>query len=124
MTRRRIEQLVKTWQRRLKLDHWDVEVDWTKPPSEGAFATCWRFNQYDRANLYIDPGFGSWSESFAERTIVHELLHLIARDLDRAIADVESFLAPESYMALDKRYEHEIEGVVDRLATILVEVSR
>ena len=123
MTRPQIDKLVAKWQRRLKLDHWDIKVDWSKPAKDESFATTWRMNSYDRAEIYFDPAFTTWDAVFTEKTIVHELLHLVTRDLDRVLGDVDGMIHPEAFRAVDKRYEHEIEGVVDRLAAILVEVA-
>lgn len=123
MTRRQIEKLVYRWQRKLKLDHWEIEIKWSEAPTPGSYATTWRMNQYDRAEIYVSPEFTTWTADFAERTMVHELLHLVTRDLDRVLGDAEGFLPKTAFRWIDKRYEHEVEGVIDRLATVLVEVS-
>jgi len=121
MTKGKVERLVRDWQKRLKLDHWDVKVDWSRSPREDCYATTFRRNQYDIAELCFDSEYKTWASDFTEKLIVHELLHLLTRDLDRVVNDLEEVMHLETFRLLDKRYEHEIEGVVDRLASCFVE---
>ena len=123
MTKRQVEALVRDWKKRLKLDHWDIKVDWSRSPREDCYATTTRRTQYDIAELLFDSEYATWTEDFTAKLVVHELLHIVTRDLDRVIADVEEVMHLETFRLLDKRYEHEIEGVVDRLATILVDLG-
>ncbi|SRR6266404_6373538 len=130
MTRRALEKAVRLWQGRLGLEGWDLAVSWGKDPvtgegcSEDADATTWRSNTYDRAVVYPSPDkFPNWTADFAHKVIVHELLHLVTRDVDRTVASIEGQVHPDVYRMIDKRYDHEIEGVVDRLAVRLVEIG-
>ena len=124
MTKREIERLVSDWQKRLKLEHWSIKVDWSRSPREDAYATTHRRIKYDIAEIYFDSEYRTWSKDFAEQLVVHELLHLTTRDLDQVIGDLEDLLRLESFKLVEKRYDHEIEGVVDRFATIVVELLR
>jgi hypothetical protein len=47
---------------------------------------------------------------------------LLTRDIDRVVADLEGELHKDAYTQVDRRYSHEIEGLVDRLAVRLVEM--
>lgn len=130
MTKAQLERVVRVWQSRLSLESWDLSVAWVKDAvtgegcSEDADATTWRANTYDRAVVYPSPDkFGSWSDEVTNRIVVHELLHLVTRDLDRAVTAVEGQVHPDVFRMVEKRYDHEIEGVVDRLAYRLVEIG-
>lgn len=130
MTKGQIERAVKVWQQRLGLDGWDVGVSWVKDPvtgigcSDDADMTTWRASTYDRAVIYPSvEKFGSWPDDMTNRLVVHELLHLSTRDVDQVVASIEGQVHPDVYRMIDKRYDHEIEGLVDRLAYRLVELA-
>lgn len=118
-----MERTIRTWQSRLKLDHWNIKVDWDKPSAEGYDAECTRSDQYDSATLTFDSKFTKWDVEFATRTVVHELLHLHERDLSEAVKVIEVLVGKPSYQMIHERILHEREGLVDRLAWILVEIT-
>ena len=102
------------------LDHWRVEVSWLTAASEGADATTWRSDGYDEALLFFAPGWRKFSAGRMRHLIVHELGHLIVRDLDRAVESLKDEIPGEAWNLHYERYLHEVEGIVDRYATILV----
>lgn len=122
MTRKKIERLVRTWQSRLGLDSWDIILDWTNPSPSENDADCWRSDDYDRAKLRFNADFSKWTDIFAERIVIHELLHVITRDIDRVIADLDGEIHRDVFTQTNRRYEHEIEGLVDRLSYRLMEL--
>jgi hypothetical protein len=123
ITRKQVERTLRVWQTRLGLQTWDIKIDWEKSAGDDINASTYRLNTYDRATLCFDTAYVNWSKEFLNQTVVHELLHLVTRDLDRVFADFEISAHPEAYRVLDKRYDHEIEGVVDRLANRIVEIG-
>lgn len=123
MTKGQLERIVRTWQGRLGLERWDLEVDFKEPSKEDSDASTWRSNDYDRATLRFADGWPKWSVQFANRIAVHELLHLVTRELDRVVEDVTDQMHREAATQIDRRYLHEIEGLVDRLAYRLVEMG-
>jgi hypothetical protein len=123
MTRSAVERAVRVWQRRLGLDGWDVEVEWDEPSEDGSDASTWRSASYDRATMKFAEGWPKWSREFTNRVVVHELLHLVSRDLDEVVNDLEGQLHRDAFTLVDRRYLHEIEGLVDRLAYRLVEIG-
>ena len=120
MTKRQVERLVRDWQSRLKLDHWQITVDLDKAAGEGCVAECDRADSYDTATIRFAPGFSDWSRHYTEQAVVHELLHLYERDLHEAVKSVESLLGKPAYQQFSDRLLHEREGIVDRLATVIV----
>lgn len=136
MTEAQISKMFKTWQHRLGLDHWHIEVSFTDMPGEDgelALMECHRSECYDRANIKVQPFVvtGDWPaicdeprgddyELYVEIKVVHELLHCHMRDVRFADVDIEGMLAPAAndvYQGVQKRCE---EQVVDRLAHALV----
>lgn len=109
MTQKQIERLVKDWQKRLRLDHWEIRIDWNSQAA--SIAENERSNFYDSAIIRLGTAWPTWSADYAEQTIVHELLHCHDRDLQQAVKALEG----------DQTWAtHEIEGLVDRLAMVLV----
>jgi hypothetical protein len=122
MTEKRLRRLFADWQGRLGLSAWDITLNFREPCPDTADATTWRSDDYDRATIRFDKDWRKWNEVFAGRIAVHELLHLATRNLDRVVADLEGELHKDAYTQVDRRYSHEIEGLVDRLAVRLVEL--
>lgn len=119
MTKRQIEGLVETWKGHLGLDGWKIAVEFATVP-DTSYAEINGERSYDAAKLTISPAYGEWTENFAEQTIVHELLHLLVRDIDNVVEDARSQLHPQASAQIEKRYDHEVEGFVDRLAIRIV----
>ena len=114
MTRAGLEKIVRTWQKRLRLDHWDIKVDFTTPAEDGSIAENSRMNKYDDAIIRLHPDWQMWDAKFTAENMVHELLHCHDRDLQEALKNLDG----------DKTWsQHELEGFVDRLACILVDLA-
>lgn len=68
----------------------------------------WCEDHYDSAQIVFDETkFRKSPKRWQDETIVHELLHVAWRDLDASQDD-------------DGRVAHEKEGVIDRLARLIV----
>lgn len=123
MTKRQVEQLVADWQQRLGLERWKIAFAWDRPTSSAVHAVIHRDDQYDTAILRLSKVWETWSEEKLAMVIAHELLHLHFRDVDRTIASVKDTLHPDAWSMVNARYEHEVEGLIDRLAHRLVEIA-
>lgn len=123
MTRARLERTVRVWQRRLGLERWDVEINWDEACDEDANAATWRSSFYDRATIRWAEEWREWSPRKANEYAVHELLHLHLRDVDVVIGALEGQLHRDSYSLVDGRYEHEVEGLIERLTYRLIEIG-
>jgi hypothetical protein len=123
VTKAQLERTVRVWQRRLGLDAWKIDVDFSDPASEGCVASTLRSNDYDTATITWDAGWASWEPLYANQTVVHELLHLLTRDVDLVVDDARDQLHPDASALVEKRYRHETEGLVDRLSVRLVDVG-
>ena len=122
MTKQKIEATVREWQTRLGLDGWKITVEYADTPDD-SYSQIAPEDDYDRAALTISPSYLNWTPARANQTIVHELLHLHARDIDAVVEDARSQLHPQASAQIEKRYDHEIEGFVDRLAARIVELG-
>lgn len=120
MTRKQVEQYLAAWQARLGLERWDIVVDWDKPCAATAEATITREHKYERAWLRLRRDWDKWGNERIKRVIIHELLHLATRDIDRVLASAQKSLHPDAWRMLNDRYDHEIEGFIDALAVRLV----
>lgn len=123
MTAKQIIGIVSLWQGLLGLETWDILVDLDEPADDDNEAQAERSIFYDKAALKFAKSWRTWTNVYAHRVIVHELLHLVTRDLDQAHSSLEGQLHPHVWTLANERYIHEIEGVVDRLALRLVEIA-
>lgn len=123
MTRAQAERIIRDWQHRLGLERWKIEIDWDESAGEGNNARTWRSDLYDTARMLWDPEWPKWSRERFEQTAIHELLHLLHRDLDETWKDMEGQIHRDAWSLADKRYFQEMEGFIDRLAIRLLEIS-
>lgn len=123
MTKAQMERIVQGWLPRLGLDRWKVEFKWAEPCDAENYAEVEKSSFYDSAKIRLEPDWAKWSPEFAEVTLVHELVHLLHRDVDQAFNDIDGQLQRDAWIMAERRYRHAMEGFVDRLATRLVELS-
>lgn len=123
MTKGQLDWLVRVWQVRLGLERWEVGIDWSKPCADENVAEAERSQFYDSAKVRVEPGWAKWSPEYAEATIVHELLHMLHRDVDQAVYDIDGQLQRDAWIMAERRYRHAMEGFVDRMAQRLVELA-
>jgi hypothetical protein len=117
-----IEHVVKTWQQRLHLDHWVVEVAWDKPLDPGeTLGEMDIHGSYDFTKLKLAADYATWSRYDTNTIIVHELLHLTFRDLWRVCEAIVDHSPRFGGRVASDLFVHESEGVIDRMATCLVE---
>jgi hypothetical protein len=122
LTRADLEGMVEVWAERLHLEAWDIKIVWNAPlDSENDFAKIER--DYLYAKLHFAGNWSTWERNVANRVVVHELLHLTTRDLDVVMDDLKEPLGTIVHTIVAARYLHEVEGFVDNLATILVELA-
>ena len=122
MTRARIVRLIERHARQLKLTAWKIEVDLsTKLPGEQDAEVRWDWS-YDNATVVLAADkWPAWDEAYARKVIVHELLHIVTRDLCVCVAEVSVTLPKAAQRLARDRWEHELEGVIERLAVVLVD---
>lgn len=120
-----LARVLAVWQQRLRLDHWRIEISWTETIADDeANAEIRMEEDYDSAKIVLAGGFAAWSAEWANKVVVHELLHLVFRDLEEHVKAAKTFsVSPTAFDLFIDRYNHECEGVVDRLAHQLVDLA-
>lgn len=132
-----IEKWAETWIKRLGLETWDIRLMWPEDAdykswlevddisfSEDQHAAVHRSRDYDSARMYFNPDyFHRWSPKQAEVAVVHELLHLVTRDIEHVLDMVDGMLLRDVEELVSRAHVHAVEGAVDRLAYRLVELA-
>lgn len=113
------QELVAAWQQRLGLERWKIDVKIAEEPME-AFAECNPSSQYEFATITFSP---SLDPTQIDATVVHELLHILTKDIDQLVEDARAQLHPQASFQVEKRYDHALESFVDRLAQRIVEIQ-
>lgn len=129
MTRAGIENLVNLWIPRLGLSHWQIEVVWERrkddPPfAPGDDAFTWRARDYEEARMYFDEEkMDGWDLKQASVMVVHELLHLVTRDVEFILDQIEGQVRSDMYEVLELSHRHAVEHAIDRLAQRIVDLG-
>ncbi len=123
MTLSDVSELVAGWQEPLGLTTWDLTIELVASPGDNdeALAACLTDGPYERATLQFADALLNQTPQRVEEAVVHELLHLTSRDLSSAIQDAEEQLGPVAGPMFHNRTLHELEGIVDKVATLLVD---
>lgn len=123
-----LKRRVKYWQRRLNLLHWELDILIVDEFEHiaGALASCGAADDYDRATLKFRRDIHEQDdrENVLDYAIIHELLHLHARDISETIEAILGSLGDEAGTAYRKRWDHEEEGLVDRLTRIVLDLHK
>ena len=123
MTKREAERVLRVWQERLALDGWDIDLEFDVELDGTRDAEIeWPWS-YDHATLRLGPQAREWDDQQGQEVIVHELLHLITRDLAVSVADSWAYASEREKRHVRDRFNHELEGIVDRLAVRLVRLG-
>ena len=116
--------MLEAWQGRLGLGQWNLELEFDvefESPTQNA-EVRWDWS-YDNATLELGTEWREWDNDRLQVVLVHELLHIFTRDLEVAVADAVDYFPLREKRHVRDRWQHEIEGVVDRLAVRLVDVG-
>jgi hypothetical protein len=123
--------LTSEWQSRLGLDQWLIDVRFEEPEEETAAMECHRSSQYEQATLVIKPDLVDWEmpegwfgppldDFFLEKSIVHELLHCLTRDIRYVEDTFDGQLHRDVQSVIEQAYKRAEEQLVDKLAVALV----
>lgn len=124
MTEEQVRDRVLMWQGRLShtgVGHFEVGVQLTPtlPSDKDSARACVDISPYyDWVEFYITPSTTEAPD--LDYVIVHEWLHVAARDLDDATHGVAETLGTEARRLYLDRLDHESEGFIDRLARAIV----
>ena len=123
LTEKQLSARVGSWMESLPylgVIHWSVHVAIVDAPdgNDGSAACVHSMNDYDHALMEFKREFLEEHEDWPEidKVIIHELLHMVFRDYDEAIGQVNSHLNVPVKQIWQQGVEHELEGVIQRLA--------
>src|SRR6476469_9022188 len=93
-TKKSMEQRIDHWLKILHLQHWEVKVKWDAclTKEEDSEAEIYTGDHYLFASLRLATDWQYWTDEWADRTILHELLHIFDRERDVAANSVEDLL--------------------------------
>lgn len=126
MTVTQLAKRVAYWCTHLQLDPWQIEVTVTDDPhgqgageANAAVGTAAHY-LYAEIEFATEWLAGDFSRFDRDVTIVHELLHCLFRDLDKAGEATSHMMGYPASGLYSDRYTHELEQLIDRLARVLV----
>lgn len=131
MTHEQLEVVLREWQRRLRLGHWDIQIRWHLLPGQnadgsgevdsGCDAEIRIHDYHDQASIRLHEDWNKWDLQMANHTLVHELLHIFEHQTKFPLEKWLGESRGEAY-AWDL-YVKGAENWVDRLAIILVDLA-
>lgn len=137
MTEQQVRDTIALWQQRLGLNHWAIVVKIDTPQLDGktCLATVERSTFYDNATITVHPAvigestlptgvdtdaINGDAEHYYEGALVHELLHVLLRDVLEAGDLIRDQLSRPAIDVWDGAWRRAEEATVDRLAAALV----
>jgi hypothetical protein len=121
-----LRRIIRTWQKRLKMEHIIIEVDLDiEPQNENALASVAPHEMYDRANMNFEGSWVNWTPFELNRVVVHELLHILFRDYNNAVTGIgqAGILSHQVQSLWNDTCNNAEEALIDRLAHRLVELG-
>lgn len=118
------------WQRvcwPLGIQHWRINLDIVEETHGGpnAAASVRPADSYDTADLEFRASYIEEASDYEiDCTIVHELMHIVMRDIDATVESVETWMPHATHVDFNERYCHEQEGLIDRAARAIVEAHK
>lgn len=111
----------------LGVAHFEFDVtiaDEAPPEGGGGDAAVWVADDYDVLHFYFKHEYlQDCTEGQLDQTIVHEWMHVAMRDHDTMCKLVQDWMPPATYDTWLEALKHEREGLVDRLANVIVQLN-
>ena len=114
-----------TYLSHLGVGHWTIECVIVESPdgNDSSAACVHSMSDYDHALLEFNRSWLAKSDwPTIDKVIIHEILHMVFRDYDEAIAQVNSHLNIPVKQIWHQGIEHELEGVIERISRQLYEL--
>jgi hypothetical protein len=117
------EELARTWAPLLGLGHYRIKIAETNNGNRGESQTD---AAYPSVIISVSPGAAPlWADhDDLEELVLHELLHVVARDLRRLLWDVKRELPKATRRLVWKRFSEAEERLVETTARALVAAKR
>lgn len=109
-------------------EKWPEHVDDFGKWGPHDMAQVWRAANYEMARLYVNEAAFSPDRPGNERTleasIVHELLHLVTRDMETIVENLDGLLHRDVFDLMERNHRDATEKAIDKLAYRLVDLAR
>ena len=113
-----IEEAIKVWQKRLRLQDWTFKVNWDLvPDDEDALASVCQVAGRKTANLRFSTACLEGSADEVSQTIAHELIHMIVEPLRDVVDLALTGASSERYSLISQSMLNATELATDQLAT-------
>ncbi len=124
--KKQLARIITEWRSRLALDHVTIDVIWSEEPENPeALASVDVSDLYDQAELRFRTDWSDHDIQMLNRIVVHELLHIMFRDMGQAIrsVNVTGALSYDVKAIWHDRCHDAEEGLIDRLANRYVDLG-
>lgn len=105
------------------MPEWKVEIDWDTVADTGADAQAWVPSHYHRSHVRLAPKWADCAPDELEDSLVHELLHLVFRDMQHVAVEQSPSCGDSSDATIRAAWNHAEESAIDRLAGMLVPLA-
>lgn len=122
------------WIGLLKLRHWEITVVWPEDydkfsntrdhvwDGDQHMACTTRRKDFNVAEILFNESAQFKDHREAEATVVHELLHLVTRDMEFILDQIEGMLHRDVDKIITEGHKHAVENAVEHLAYCLVDI--
>ena len=129
MTAKQLEKRVKFWQKELKflgLSHWRIDgvgiVD-EVPDNPTSVACVQTAHLYDNFRMWFQSDYVAYADKDdLDETIIHELIHVAMRGIDRTYESVEDWMPKAAYNDYMNTVMLEREAFVERITRTLFQM--
>lgn len=132
-----VERILAAWVEILGLQQWEINLEkndrtapWLQPPDDLArgdevnpvnSAQLNRAADYKIARIWLSPEYETWSVYKTSRTICHELMHCVFREIEWTTDLLTNRIPDEAKSFFDGAFGHALEGTVEHLAQTFVD---
>lgn len=124
MTQEEIIGLVKEWQRRLKLDHWTLEIELDADLPEGISASITPLDARYCALLKLPKQATEYDNEELETCVIHELLHLHLYHIHKTVERLCQWHSREFQDIIYTEVVNEVELATDAISTAIYGVAK
>lgn len=121
LTREDIETILREWQKRLKLSHWIITINWDEPTDEDNEAEYAAEDWYNQCSIKISKEWEQWERRHANVVLAHELVHLHLHEMHVAVNALEPKFKKDVWEMWFGRFHAGQERAVETLAQTFVD---
>lgn len=118
-----VELIGREWQARLRLQDWTIRFVVGEPSVEDAEGSFDTNDHYDDVTITVRPDVVDGDRRDLNATIVHELVHVLYRNIDTCVYQLEDRVAKTAWSTWTCWFDHARENTVEKLAQLLVDLG-